>query len=99
MRASEALESLRRGERWDVILCDLMMPEMNGMEFVAEARLIDEAILSRVVVMSGGAFTPGAREFLRAWPHAQLEKPIEPELLLATVAGYINRADAALTEG
>src|SRR5690606_34964814 len=62
-RAREALAQLEQGARWDVILCDLMMPELNGMEFVAEVRRIAPEMLPRIVVMSGGAFTEQARQF------------------------------------
>ena len=36
--AAEALERLQAGERFDLILCDLMMPEMTGMEMAARLR-------------------------------------------------------------
>jgi signal transduction histidine kinase/CheY-like chemotaxis protein len=90
-RASEALEALRRGERWDVVLCDLMMPDTNGMEFVQQVERIDPTVVPRIILMSGGAFTPGAREFLHAWPHAHLEKPVPAEELLRTVAESVDR--------
>lgn len=85
-RAREALAQLEQGARWDVILCDLMMPELNGMEFVAEVRRIAPEMLPRIVVMSGGAFTEQARQFLELWPYRVLEKPIAPDLLVAEVA-------------
>jgi signal transduction histidine kinase/ActR/RegA family two-component response regulator len=93
-RASEALEALRQGERWDVMLCDLMMPELNGMDFVAEVRRIDAALLPRIILMSGGAFTSTAREFLQAWPHAHMEKPFLPEVLLRIVTEVVDRDGA-----
>ena len=73
------------GERWDVVLCDLMMPEMDGMEL--EQRLSVEApdLVPRIVYLTGGAFTDRARQFLGAGrPH--LEKPISPTVLRAKVA-------------
>ncbi|MEO8554450.1 MAG: PAS domain S-box protein, partial [Kofleriaceae bacterium] len=53
-RASDALERLASDDGFDVILCDLMMPEMNGMELYAHlpARYRD-----RLVFVTGGAFT------------------------------------------
>jgi PAS domain S-box-containing protein len=72
-----ALERLRGGERYDVILCDLMMPEMTGMDLFAELRSLAPDQAERVVFVTGGAFTPRAREFLERVPNARVEKPID----------------------
>lgn len=60
---------------YDVVLCDLLMPETSGMELYL--RLADErpALLERFVFMSGGAFDPGAREFLHSVPNIRIDKP------------------------
>ena len=72
-----ALERIRAGERYDVILCDLMMPEMTGMDLYAELSKIAPDQAERVVFVTGGAFTPRAREFLERIPNARVEKPID----------------------
>ncbi len=72
-----ALERLRAGERFDVILCDLMMPELTGMDLYAELERIAPDQAGRMVFVSGGAFTPRAREFLERVPNARVEKPID----------------------
>jgi PAS domain S-box-containing protein len=72
-----ALERLRAGERYDVILCDLMMPEMTGMELFGELTKLARDQAERVVFVTGGAFTPRAREFLEKVPNARVEKPID----------------------
>jgi CheY-like chemotaxis protein len=75
--ASEALERLQRGERYDVVLCDLMMPAMDGIEFhrcLSEA-LPDEA--GRIVFITGGATTARVEAFLNRVPNLFLEKPVE----------------------
>jgi CheY-like chemotaxis protein/anti-sigma regulatory factor (Ser/Thr protein kinase) len=76
-RAKEALIRVAAGESFDLILCDLMMPEMTGMDFHAELSRAFPEIAARVVFMSGGAFTPGAREFLEATPNRRIDKPID----------------------
>src|SRR5690606_37778100 len=39
--AAQALAWLKAGESFDVILCDIMMPQMTGMEFHAELCKLD----------------------------------------------------------
>jgi CheY-like chemotaxis protein len=73
----KALERLRAGERYELILCDLMMPEMTGMDLFAELEKLAPEQASRMVFVSGGAFTPRAREFLERIPNARVEKPID----------------------
>jgi signal transduction histidine kinase len=84
-RARAALDRIAAGERFDVILCDLMMPELTGMDFHAALRRIDPVLADRVVFMSGGAFTQAARDFLESVPNARLDKPIDAVKLRALV--------------
>ena len=93
-RGSIALELI--GQRsYDLVLCDLLMPEMTGMEFyerVAEQR---PELLGRIVVMTGGAFSPGARSFLDRIANVRIEKPFDNRMLrelVATVATERSRA-------
>jgi signal transduction histidine kinase/CheY-like chemotaxis protein len=88
----EALETLRRDRSFDVILCDLMMPEISGMDVYEAVRYIDPALLSRIVLMTGGAFTQRASEFLTSVDATVLEKPFAPGELKAVV-GAVERQD------
>ncbi|HYH97746.1 two-component regulator propeller domain-containing protein [Hyalangium sp.] len=74
---------------YDVILCDLMMPEMTGMELHAqlEAALPERA--QRMVFVTGGAYTPAAMEFLERVSNPRLEKPFEPEKLRERVREWV----------
>jgi CheY-like chemotaxis protein len=78
--------SLLRGGGFDVILCDVMMPEMTGMELHAEMLERDPTIARRIVFLSGGAFSPDAAEFLRTCSNRVLHKPFEAEMLRRVVA-------------
>ncbi|HET8539625.1 MAG TPA: PAS domain S-box protein [Anaeromyxobacter sp.] len=75
--AEEALDAIGRGERFDAILCDLMMPRMTGMELHAALARTAPDQASRMVVLTGGAFTEGAREFLDRVPLPRCEKPFD----------------------
>jgi CheY-like chemotaxis protein len=77
LSARAALDLLRAGNRYDVILCDLMMPEITGMDLYAEMGLLAPEQVERIVFVTGGAFTARAREFLESVPNARVEKPID----------------------
>jgi signal transduction histidine kinase len=67
----------------DVLLCDLMMQEMSGMDFYAELNRLRPELTSKVVFLSGGAFTAAAREFRETVPNLFLEKPVNVNELRA----------------
>ncbi|MGC4094073.1 MAG: response regulator [Polyangiaceae bacterium] len=85
----EALTLLDNGESFDVILCDLMMPQMTGMDVYDELRRRHAAQLGRVVFLTGGAFTSRARDFLDQAPNQRLEKPFDIERLRSMVNGFV----------
>ncbi len=85
-RADAVLQRIVRGERFDVILCDLMMPQMTGMDLHDTLRTVAPDQAEAMLFLTGGAFTARAREFLGRLPEAVIEKPVEPAALLARVA-------------
>lgn len=82
-RAVEALDRIRSGETFDIILCDLMMPQMTGVELHAQLAPLGHA--DRIVFMTGGAFTAASRQFLDSVPNQRLEKPFDARQLEAVV--------------
>ncbi len=79
--AREALELVSAGAVFDVILCDLMMPGMSGMDLHAALGRTAPQLVARMVFMTGGAYTPQAQAFLEQVPNRRLEKPFRPEAL------------------
>ncbi len=73
----EAIERLCSDEPFDLVFCDLMMPELSGMEVFGEVSSRRPDLASRFVFMTGGAFTARAREFLKQNSVVCLEKPFE----------------------
>lgn len=83
--AATALSRINHGEQFDIILCDLMMPQMTGMDLYDELLRTAPSQAARVVFLSGGAFTAAARAFLDDVPNQILEKPFDTRQLLALV--------------
>ncbi len=87
----EALHYLQSGERPDLIILDLVMPDMDGWEFRVE-QLSSEALADIPVVALSGDVSAKARAF-----HAEafLPKPTTTQLLLQTVEQVLMKAQRA----
>jgi CheY-like chemotaxis protein len=72
---AEALQKLEADASFDLVLCDLDMPGVNGGEVHEAVGRQYPRLLSRFVLMSGGACTLWAEEFMARYSGAQLEKP------------------------
>jgi PAS domain S-box-containing protein len=84
------LERLRSGVRYDVILCDLMMPTLTGMDVYEAVLSIDPELAQGMVFMTGGAYTPRAAEFLERIENPHLEKPLDRAALHAVLRGQLS---------
>ena len=73
----EALELLLGDAEFDLVLCDLLMPGVSGMELFEQLQAQRPELAERVVFMTGGAFTPRASEFISRVPNARIEKPFD----------------------
>ncbi len=91
----DAARMITEGEEFDVILCDLMMPNVTGMDLYAELSRIAPAQAARMVFITGGAFTMQGREFLEHTKNPHLEKPIDVDALRALVNTAVRSIDEA----
>jgi signal transduction histidine kinase/ActR/RegA family two-component response regulator len=85
--AREALEQVNAGQRFDLVLCDLMMPQMTGMELHTELSRRAPEVAARMLFLSGGAITPEAQQFLEA--RQWIEKPFDSQRLRARVSEWL----------
>ena len=87
--AKQALGRLNSGERFDLILCDLMMPEMTGMDLHAALLQSAPDQAGKFVFMTGGAFTANAQAFLAKLPNESIEKPFKGAKLRDAVRRFL----------
>ena len=81
----EAVERAQTGERYDAVLCDFVMPELTGMDLLAEFAAISESLARRVIFMTGGSYFPGAAEFLEGIENPKVEKPFDAAALRSAI--------------
>jgi CheY-like chemotaxis protein len=94
----DALAHVSAGEWFDAIVSDVMMPNMTGVELLAELARIAPAQAERVIFLSGGAFTAETRDRLETLGVPQLEKPVTAKQLRASLTKLITTAPAAAND-
>ncbi|HET6437567.1 MAG TPA: hypothetical protein VFG59_05870, partial [Anaeromyxobacter sp.] len=62
---------------FDIVLCDVMMPAGGGERLYQTLLGRHPSVACRVVFLTGGAVTDGARRFLLDQPQPVLEKPLD----------------------
>jgi PAS domain S-box-containing protein len=84
--ATEARAILEKDPAFDLILCDLMMPGMSGMDLHAWLTEARPELAKKIVFVTGGAFTPKAADYLAAAGNPRIDKPFNAVELKARVA-------------
>ncbi|HUL59811.1 MAG TPA: ATP-binding protein [Anaeromyxobacteraceae bacterium] len=87
----DALRRVQDGERFDLVLTDLAMPGLNGVELHAELSRIAPDLAAGMLFVTGGAFTRAAADFVATRPERVLDKPISPDAVRAAVAEALQR--------
>lgn len=95
--AREALHLLARDTAFDVILCDLTMPDMGGEEVYEELCQHAPEHVNRLVFMSGAVFGTGTASFLRHTRSVCLEKPFDMRVLREVIDGHGARSSQSET--
>jgi signal transduction histidine kinase len=70
---------------FDVVLCDLSMPEMDGAELFARIAADRPMLAGRIIFISGGALSEGARALWESGEHAVVSKPFRKDELIAAI--------------
>jgi CheY-like chemotaxis protein len=81
----EALALLRGGREFDVILCDLLMPQMSGVQLHRELLQLSPRQAAATVLMTGGTVPPDAADLFASGVR-NLAKPFNLDDLRAVIA-------------
>jgi signal transduction histidine kinase len=87
---AEALAVLTGGRRFDIVLCDLMMPKMSGMDLFERVEQMAPEQASGFVFLCGGAVTQRATDFLEAHAGQRFDKPFQLHELEAMIAARLH---------
>ena len=82
-------------DRYDAILMDVRMPEMDGLEATQAIRALDRPDAKRIpiIAMTANAFDEDVQRSLQVGMNAHLPKPVEPDHLYQTLEELIWEAD------
>ncbi len=96
---AEALEQLERLEHIDAVLCDLVMPRINGIDVYGWVSANRPELLERFIVVTGGQQGDRFREFLQRTGLPVVHKPFRVRDLVSVIEPLLPRADAARAGG
>ncbi|TDP62023.1 PAS domain-containing hybrid sensor histidine kinase/response regulator [Roseateles toxinivorans] len=85
-RAALAITRLQRGERYDALLMDIQMPEMDGLEATRRIRQLAGLERLPVLALTAGALSEERRRALEAGMDDFLTKPLDPGKLVYTLS-------------
>lgn len=95
----QALDILSQ-KSYDLILMDMQMPVMDGMEATREIRRSDSAVLNPrvpIVALTAHAMSGDREKYLRAGLDGYIAKPIDPQLLLHELERCLPKAKLETT--
>jgi response regulator RpfG family c-di-GMP phosphodiesterase len=85
--AGEALERLRQ-DRFHLLLCDLVLPDMDGIELIRAAAAVDSQLVT--IAISGRGTIQTAVEAMKAGAFDYIEKPVDVQSLLTVTARAVD---------
>ncbi len=89
--AEDGLARIHAGERFDLVLCDLMMPGMDGLGFHAALERAGSPLLPSLVFMTGGVSSNEISRFLETCTVPCVQKPIDVEAIDRLVRARVGR--------
>ena len=85
----EALEKLNKGPV-DIILCDINMPEMNGMELVKKIRELGSCANTKIIMVSTESSQDLIDNVIADGANGYITKPFTPEKFQEKLSPFMN---------
>lgn len=85
----EALEFASKNT-YDLILMDMQMPKMNGLEAAAQIRLLPNGAKVPIIALTGNAFTDDMNRCFRAGMNDFIAKPFKLQVLFSTILKWLS---------
>jgi CheY-like chemotaxis protein len=86
----QAVQMIREGQRFDLIISDVMMPVMNGIEMHAQITAIDAESGDKFVFFTASVLSPELERRLESLPNTILRKPVSVSAMRQFVRGRIS---------
>jgi len=77
LSGKEAVTHIEQSGPFDVVFCDVMMPELSGIDVYERAKQVCPGQEQRIVFITGGAFTEHAAKFIDSIDNPKLSKPFD----------------------
>jgi CheY-like chemotaxis protein len=87
---ARAAELVRAAPAFDVVLCDLTMPGLDGLALFEAACAASPELARRFAFVTGSASAPRWEPFLRSVPNRRLDKPFRASELRAMVRDVLS---------
>jgi CheY-like chemotaxis protein len=87
----DAIRILRDRENVDIVLMDIMMPEMDGMETMREIRKVPRLKNLPIVAVTAKAMKGDREKCIEAGAWDYLSKPVDTEQMLAVLRAWLHR--------
>jgi len=93
----QAMDALSRNESFDLVLLDMNMPEISGLDVLKQFRFIDTSAAVPVIILSADALEETIQACLDAGANDYLTKPVSASVLLETIAKYVQDESVSLS--